>query len=144
MIHGNLSIFLVLFPRHGMMVFILFQKWEPISPQQRHGSSIVEVYRIVEEVWPFFNFLLTFGPFPSGFSGTYCELELHLCYNAWPTHPEDLLIGRHVVMNELIALLMLFGILCSLHSHRICKYFWDYFDENVLFYLLACLHLSSQ
>lgn len=23
--------------------------WEPISPQQRHGSSIVEVYRIIEE-----------------------------------------------------------------------------------------------
>ncbi|KAF9595039.1 hypothetical protein IFM89_036057 [Coptis chinensis] len=25
------------------------EHWEPISPQQRHGSSIVEVYRIVEE-----------------------------------------------------------------------------------------------
>ncbi|XP_034921194.1 protein unc-13 homolog [Populus alba] len=25
------------------------ERWEPISPQQRHGSSIVEVYRIVEE-----------------------------------------------------------------------------------------------
>ncbi|KAL8158855.1 hypothetical protein V2J09_000392 [Rumex salicifolius] len=25
------------------------EKWDPISPQQRHGSSIVEVYRIVEE-----------------------------------------------------------------------------------------------
>ncbi|GMI83308.1 proton ATPase translocation control 1 [Hibiscus trionum] len=25
------------------------EQWEPISPQQRHGSSIVEVYRIVEE-----------------------------------------------------------------------------------------------
>ncbi|OEL22041.1 hypothetical protein BAE44_0016941, partial [Dichanthelium oligosanthes] len=24
--------------------------WDPISPQQRHGSSIVEVYRIIEEV----------------------------------------------------------------------------------------------
>ncbi|KDO58844.1 hypothetical protein CISIN_1g0427015mg, partial [Citrus sinensis] len=23
--------------------------WDPISPQQRHASSIVEVYRIVEE-----------------------------------------------------------------------------------------------
>ncbi|KAL5570574.1 hypothetical protein UlMin_027149 [Ulmus minor] len=28
---------------------ILQERWEPISPQQRHGSSIVEVYRIVEE-----------------------------------------------------------------------------------------------
>ncbi|XP_015894761.3 protein unc-13 homolog [Ziziphus jujuba] len=28
---------------------IVQEKWEPISPQQRHGSSIVEVYRIVEE-----------------------------------------------------------------------------------------------
>ncbi|THU43751.1 hypothetical protein C4D60_Mb02t00030 [Musa balbisiana] len=27
----------------------LYQGWEPISPQQRHGSSIVEVYRIIEE-----------------------------------------------------------------------------------------------
>uniref|UniRef100_A0A2P2LJT3 Uncharacterized protein LOC105108123 n=1 Tax=Rhizophora mucronata TaxID=61149 RepID=A0A2P2LJT3_RHIMU len=26
------------------------ERWDPISPQQRHGSSIVEVYRIVEEV----------------------------------------------------------------------------------------------
>ncbi|XP_074565465.1 protein unc-13 homolog [Curcuma longa] len=25
------------------------EDWEPISPQQRHGSSIVEVYRIIEE-----------------------------------------------------------------------------------------------
>nr|CAD1838922.1 unnamed protein product [Ananas comosus var. bracteatus] len=25
------------------------EAWEPISPQQRHGSSIVEVYRIIEE-----------------------------------------------------------------------------------------------
>ncbi|XP_022765715.1 uncharacterized protein LOC111310483 isoform X2 [Durio zibethinus] len=25
------------------------EQWDPISPQQRHGSSIVEVYRIVEE-----------------------------------------------------------------------------------------------
>ncbi|CAI9260808.1 unnamed protein product [Lactuca saligna] len=25
------------------------QKWEPVSMQQRHGSSIVEVYRIIEE-----------------------------------------------------------------------------------------------
>ncbi|XP_031485081.1 protein unc-13 homolog isoform X2 [Nymphaea colorata] len=25
------------------------EKWEPLSPQQRHGSSIVEVYRIIEE-----------------------------------------------------------------------------------------------
>ncbi|KAJ9190542.1 hypothetical protein P3X46_001729 [Hevea brasiliensis] len=25
------------------------ERWNPISPQQRHGSSIVEVYRIVEE-----------------------------------------------------------------------------------------------
>jgi hypothetical protein len=25
------------------------EKWEPISPQLRHGSSIVEVYRIIEE-----------------------------------------------------------------------------------------------
>lgn len=30
-------------------LFIL-QRWDPVSPQQRHGSSIVEVYRIVEEV----------------------------------------------------------------------------------------------
>ncbi|KAL5800807.1 hypothetical protein ACOSQ3_032439 [Xanthoceras sorbifolium] len=28
---------------------ILQERWDPISPQQRHGSSIVEVYRIVEE-----------------------------------------------------------------------------------------------
>jgi hypothetical protein len=26
------------------------QAWDPISPQQRHGGSIVEVYRIIEEV----------------------------------------------------------------------------------------------
>lgn len=26
------------------------QVWDPISPQQRHGGSIVEVYRIIEEV----------------------------------------------------------------------------------------------
>ncbi|KAH9752314.1 protein unc-13-like [Citrus sinensis] len=26
-----------------------YQRWDPISPQQRHASSIVEVYRIVEE-----------------------------------------------------------------------------------------------
>lgn len=26
------------------------QTWNPVSPQQRHGSSIVEVYRIVDEV----------------------------------------------------------------------------------------------
>ncbi|KAE9459740.1 hypothetical protein C3L33_08398, partial [Rhododendron williamsianum] len=26
------------------------EHWDPVSPQQRHGSSIVEVYRIVEEV----------------------------------------------------------------------------------------------
>uniref|UniRef100_A0A5B7C2I2 MHD1 domain-containing protein n=1 Tax=Davidia involucrata TaxID=16924 RepID=A0A5B7C2I2_DAVIN len=25
------------------------ERWDPVSPQQRHGSSIVEVYRIVEE-----------------------------------------------------------------------------------------------
>ncbi|KAL4203380.1 hypothetical protein AMTRI_Chr01g103720 [Amborella trichopoda] len=25
------------------------ERWEPLSPQQRHGSSIVEVYRIIEE-----------------------------------------------------------------------------------------------
>ncbi|XP_068662392.1 protein unc-13 homolog isoform X2 [Aristolochia californica] len=25
------------------------ERWDPISPQQRHGSSIVEVYRIIEE-----------------------------------------------------------------------------------------------
>ncbi|KAH0674210.1 hypothetical protein KY290_026050 [Solanum tuberosum] len=25
------------------------ERWVPVSPQQRHGSSIVEVYRIVEE-----------------------------------------------------------------------------------------------
>lgn len=34
------------------MIFI-FQRWEPVSMQQRHGSSIVEVYRIVEEVSSF-------------------------------------------------------------------------------------------
>lgn len=28
---------------------IQLERWNPISPQQRHGSSIVEVYRIVEE-----------------------------------------------------------------------------------------------
>ncbi|CAL5381544.1 unnamed protein product [Camellia sinensis] len=28
---------------------ILQERWEPVSPQQRHGSSVVEVYRIVEE-----------------------------------------------------------------------------------------------
>lgn len=33
-----------------LMVFLIFQRWEPVSMQQRHGSSIVEVYRIVEEV----------------------------------------------------------------------------------------------
>ncbi|THG10361.1 hypothetical protein TEA_004169 [Camellia sinensis var. sinensis] len=27
-----------------------YLRWEPVSPQQRHGSSVVEVYRIVEEV----------------------------------------------------------------------------------------------
>ena len=26
------------------------QKWQPLSTQQRHGGSIVEVFRIVEEV----------------------------------------------------------------------------------------------
>ncbi|XP_049931611.1 inositol-tetrakisphosphate 1-kinase 2-like [Nymphaea colorata] len=26
-------------------------KWEPLSPQQHHGSSIVEVYQIIEEVY---------------------------------------------------------------------------------------------
>lgn len=33
-----------------MFVCIILQRWDPISPQQRHGSSIVEVFRIVEEV----------------------------------------------------------------------------------------------
>ncbi|XP_049415528.1 protein unc-13 homolog isoform X2 [Solanum stenotomum] len=28
---------------------MVFQRWVPVSPQQRHGNSIVEVYRIVEE-----------------------------------------------------------------------------------------------
>lgn len=28
---------------------IQLEKWDPVSPQQRHGSSIIEVYRIVEE-----------------------------------------------------------------------------------------------
>lgn len=32
-----------------MYAVLVFQRWNPISPQQRHGSSIVEVYRIVEE-----------------------------------------------------------------------------------------------
>jgi hypothetical protein len=35
--------------------FYASQAWDPISPQQRHGGSIVEVYRIIEEV-----FLLSF------------------------------------------------------------------------------------
>ena len=30
--------------------FYTWQAWDPISPQQRHGGSIVEVYRIIEEV----------------------------------------------------------------------------------------------
>ena len=34
------------------LTLILPQRWEPISPQQRYGTSIVEVYRIVEEVFP--------------------------------------------------------------------------------------------
>lgn len=34
-----------------LITFVMvFQRWVPVSPQQRHGSSIVEVYRIVEEV----------------------------------------------------------------------------------------------
>ncbi|RZC93140.1 hypothetical protein C5167_041407 [Papaver somniferum] len=32
-----------------MVVKYCVQAWNPISAQQRHGSSIVEVYRIVEE-----------------------------------------------------------------------------------------------
>ncbi|XVF82445.1 hypothetical protein PTKIN_Ptkin16aG0048700 [Pterospermum kingtungense] len=33
------------------------EQWDPISPQKRHGSSVVEVYRIVEEtVDQFFSF----------------------------------------------------------------------------------------
>lgn len=35
------------------------ERWDPISPQQRHGSSIVEVYRIIEEtVDQFFTFTI--------------------------------------------------------------------------------------
>jgi hypothetical protein len=30
-------------------LFFAQQTWDPISPQQRHGASIVEVYRIIEE-----------------------------------------------------------------------------------------------
>lgn len=33
-----------------MLKFYVWQTWDPISPQQRHGGSIVEVYRIIEEV----------------------------------------------------------------------------------------------
>ncbi|MQL95922.1 hypothetical protein Taro_028588 [Colocasia esculenta] len=33
------------------------KRWDPISPQQRHGNSIIEVYRIIEEtVDQFFAF----------------------------------------------------------------------------------------
>ncbi|KAG9454920.1 hypothetical protein H6P81_007824 [Aristolochia fimbriata] len=39
------------------------ERWDPISPQQRHGSSIVEVYRIIEEtVDQFFVFKVPTRP----------------------------------------------------------------------------------
>ncbi|GLT88622.1 hypothetical protein SLE2022_066390 [Rubroshorea leprosula] len=39
------------------------EHWDPISPQQRHGSSIVEVYRIVEEtVDQFFSIKVPMRP----------------------------------------------------------------------------------
>ncbi|KAF6140425.1 hypothetical protein GIB67_030506 [Kingdonia uniflora] len=39
------------------------EQWDPISPQQRHGTSIVEVYRIVEEtVDQFFALKVPMGP----------------------------------------------------------------------------------
>ncbi|OMO87254.1 hypothetical protein COLO4_20721 [Corchorus olitorius] len=39
------------------------ERWDPISPQQRHGSSIVEVYRIVEEtVDQFFSIKVPMRP----------------------------------------------------------------------------------
>ncbi|GMP41112.1 hypothetical protein CsSME_00011319 [Camellia sinensis var. sinensis] len=51
---------------------ILQERWEPVSPQQRHGSSVVEVYRIVEEtVDQFFSLKvpMTLGELNSLFRG---------------------------------------------------------------------------
>lgn len=48
------------------------ERWDPISPQQRHGSSIVEVYRIVEEtIDQFFSLKvpMRFGEITSLFRG---------------------------------------------------------------------------
>ncbi|CAO2816120.1 unnamed protein product [Amaranthus hypochondriacus] len=47
------------------------ERWEPISPQQRYGTSIVEVYRIVEEtVDQFFALKVPMG---SGELGSLCR-----------------------------------------------------------------------
>lgn len=41
-----------------MLKLFIWQRWNPISPQQCHGSSIVEVYRIIEEVYIILHVLL--------------------------------------------------------------------------------------
>ena len=39
----------------------MMQEWEPLSTQQKHAVSIVEVFRMIEEVKkPFIHFLVCF------------------------------------------------------------------------------------
>ncbi|CAA6669484.1 unnamed protein product [Spirodela intermedia] len=60
------------------------ERWEPISPQQRHGSSVVEVYRIIEEtVDQFFDLKVPMrvGELNSllrGFDNTFKEYTQHI------------------------------------------------------------------
>lgn len=65
------------------LTLIIPQRWEPISPQQRYGTSIVEVYRIVEEVHPsiilstlIFWSLLSFDEYSIQFLSLHCSLSI--------------------------------------------------------------------
>lgn len=67
-------------------LFFAQQTWDPISPQQRHGASIVEVYRIIEEVLLFVpHSIISLNKFCLILSyGIVCfcfHVEIFLCHN---------------------------------------------------------------
>ncbi|KDP40553.1 hypothetical protein JCGZ_24552 [Jatropha curcas] len=67
------------------------ERWNPISPQQRHGSSIVEVYRIVEETVDQF-FALKVPMRPSELNGLFRGIDN--AFQVYSNHVIDKLASR--------------------------------------------------
>ncbi|XP_050232331.1 protein unc-13 homolog [Mercurialis annua] len=67
------------------------ERWDPISPQQRHGSSIVEVYRIVEETVDQF-FALKIPMRPSELNGLFRGIDN--AFQVYSNHVIDKLANK--------------------------------------------------